>query len=155
MAAGAGDHDRDFRGDSIQIPAVRHAGHIGKVVLVPAPAGEPLALPGRICREEAPQRVQHVRKTARVRGELGRSQRLAEVQQVHVGIVEAGADEAAGEIGQRVALPGGGEKGLIVSDQGKASVLHREGAAQRQLAGIDPTVIVDVSHNTAVSTSSS
>ena len=55
----------------------------------------------------------------------------------------------------RLCLGSGGEKGLVISGQGEASVLYREGAAKGQFTGIDPAIIVDVSHSTAVSTSSS
>lgn len=102
MTACACDHDRYLIGDLIEIEPVRHAVHVGKVILIPAPAGEPSAFAQRVFRKMTHERIEHVPEAPCVVLQLSGKQHLTEIKKVHVGIVETRADESTVKICQSV-----------------------------------------------------
>ena len=146
MAAGAGDEDGHLGGHLVQIVAVGHPVHIGKVILIPAAAPQPCPVLAGMRRKEVPQGVLQISQTAGVLGQLGSAQRSAVVEQMHVAVVETSADEFSVQIGQGVALRCQRLCFGIGAGKDELSVFHRKGGDERLAAGVDIAVEINGFH---------
>ena len=89
---------------------------------------------------------EHAFKTVRMLRQLRCVERLAKIQQMHVGIVESRADEAAGQIGADRFFIRQREDFFILADIFNPAVFNKEGLLQGLLPRIDFPVVKDASH---------
>ena len=130
VPAGARDADRVRAGDGVEVEAVRETAHVRKIILVEAASAHPRAGRGLRLADVAAQAVQQLGERAGVRGEVRHRERLPEVQQMHVRVVEAGADEPAAEVDRFAAVPVRG------ADADEPPVFDGK-AVRKAVAGID------------------
>ena len=97
-------------------------------------------------RKEVPQGVLQISQTAGVLGQLGSAQRSAVVEQMHVAVVETGADEFSVQIGQGVALRCQRLCFGIGAGKDELAIFHRKGRDERLAAGVDIAVEINGFH---------
>ena len=97
MAAGALDHDGPVRRDGVQVLFGREALFVGEVVLVPTFADEPQAVLGVERLPGLLHAVQHFLQ-GRAAHEIHVDAGLDVMQEMHVGIVEAGKQQLAAAV---------------------------------------------------------
>ena len=143
MAAAAHDADGPVRAHRVQVMPGRCAGGRGEHILIEAPGEDP---PLRMRFGEGAQSLLHVREGGCRLGQVALLHQLAQAQQVHVAVVEAGAHEASLQRGNLVAGACQGQHLLVRACCQEDSVLHGEGLLEGQYAGKDPAVHVNRLH---------
>ena len=82
---------------------------------------------------------------------LGGIQRLAEVQQMHVRVIEPGADKTPAQIRAYGVIIRESADHRIGTDRQKYTVLNQKGLPESFLSGVDLPVVPDCSHAVASS----
>ena len=130
MTAGPDGADGQFIRYGVQIMAVGHSADIGEAVLIPAPSHDPSPVGGGIfqAQEHLGQRAGMGRQGRHVEG-------LAVIEQVHVTVIESGADESALQI-DALAL----HRQRLGADGGKSAIGHSESIG-KIVTGIDDGIV--------------
>ena len=135
MAAGSHRADGQPGGSIVQVAAAGHPADVGKIVLIPAPAHDPAPVGDGIF-----QTVEHFRQGRGVPGQGRHPQRLTQIQQVHVAVVESGADEGSAQV-DPLALQRQG----IAAHRRKLPAFNGKGIG-KTAAGVDDGVVKNL-HN--------
>ena len=98
-----------------------------------------------MCCKKSPQGIQQVGQTSGVLCQLGSTQRCAVVQQVHMAVVEACADELTCKISQGIALCCQCLCVGIAARKDELAVFHGKGRNDA-LASVDLTLVIDRFH---------
>ena len=130
VTAGTDGADGQFGGYGVQIVAIGHPADIRETILIPAPSDDPSPVGGGIF-----QTLEHLGQGAGMCRQGCHVQGLAVVQQVHVAVIEPGADEGSVQIDALAR-----KRQSFGADGGKSAILHGEGIG-KIVARIDDGVV--------------
>jgi hypothetical protein len=108
--------------------------------LIPSAAHQP-SIPGV---RELPQASKHFLQTAGMLIQSGIVQYPTIIQQVHVAVVESGANKSSAKVNLLVPFLPKGQRPVCRTDKHKAILLHHKGLSQRKEAGIHASVVKDL-----------
>ena len=144
VAAAAGDADGPVGRNRVQVVTGGDVPGRGEVILIPAPAQQPAL--GVLRREGTQSILQRCQRSGGRAGQVAHLHGVAVVEQVHVAVIEAGADKAALQGDDGVPLLAQGKDLRVRTHGEEAAVLHDKGLCKGQRAGEDLAAGVDRSH---------